>query len=75
MYMYGEASLKRVVSFSLSSFSVSLCLCVSVSLSLCVVVLVVVVVVVVEGREEKENWRDKSNHLVADSRESFPPDC
>ena len=58
-------------SSSLSVFvSLSPCLCVS-----CVVVVVVIVVVVVEGREGKENWRDKSNHLVADSRQSFPPDC
>ena len=34
-----------------------------------------VVVVVVEVREEKENWRDKSNHLAGDSRQSFRQDC
>ena len=61
--------------------SVSLCLCVSVSLSLCLCLCLCVclslccclcVVVVEEGGRRTG---DSSNHLVADSRQSFPQDC
>ena len=70
--MDGEASLKRAASFSLSSFSVSLFVSLSprrVWWSWSWLWLWW------WRREEKENWIDKSNHLVADSRQSFPPYC
>ena len=48
--------------------SLSLCLCVSVS------VCCVLCVVVVEEEGEEEKGRDLSDHLVAGSLRSFPPE-